>query len=1061
MKYGLHILFLAISMFLNAADYYIRPEQWKCANLEQRINQDNMISGRTVFVKGKKTPFLFSSTSSLTAGKELHGSFEIKSSISGIGRVFYRLEGGKFSDKQRIEYKVESSSQWQRKTFVIESQNSATVQFRIDPIYADGTVIALRNFTVREVMPPKPCLGVTPSHAVYQKIPAIESRENAQKSITFPPRNAADVTTSRAYLNYPAECGKFTMNLKGTNQGTVSRHVKLTLNALDALNQRLPSEETEIVFPCGITKQTSTFTVPAECVSVTLTLTPADGDGELILNDLRFEPDWQPGELWLPWRGAWIWDKKKSIECTFKREFTLDALPAKAFLQLNADDAITRVTINDKDLPVKENAANCFAFDDYEISSLLLPGVNKLEIRAINHSGDRGMMAELAFYDRNGKISGRLVSDETFTVDNVAAVRHNNPWLIPVTVSHRFYGNKLPGSHPSPVFRSTGKGKGLPKCSIRYGKNRIPLLLVDDRTIPLNHYWGPAKRINPVQIANCAANGIHQYWLGVSFEWEKEGKYDFSPIDQACRKLLELDPEALILLELPVDSLANPSMEKWCRLNPEELVRDETGNSHIVIHGVRREVPSWSSDRWLNEAKRIMTAAVKHVAQQEYASQIIGFFPVAGLGHEWAFYGSHNKLYLDYSEVFQKQLQRFAPGARMPTRTEREAAKGLLDPKRDYNLISFRKFLSERTAYVIDEIGRAVKDAGKGRPLYGTYYGYTTYTAIEHWNENGHFALHRLLNSSNIDFLVSIVRYDNRGAGQESGAITPVASHWINGKACVIQSDLRTHRAAGRKDWVIRDLRDSIEVIKREIAWALVSGASFEFGYSGYGWMAGDPRLMQLFGHGQVLSKRLAETAENYCLPGIAVLADEDALAYIGQNSTLPRKHLREMLRQFAHAGTGYDVFLLSDFSKLEKKGYRCFFFPNSVWLSPSSQKMLTDKFPNGASAIIFPPSAVTAPKGINTILGNSEWDSLMIQKSARNAGILVHNSDSGDATMVSGNLLAIHTGRQGGERELIAPSTACMTATELFTGKKYTIKNGKFKLKVKPAETYLFQMVP
>ena len=44
MKYGLFILFLAISMFLNAADYYIRPEQWKCANLEQRINQDNMIS---------------------------------------------------------------------------------------------------------------------------------------------------------------------------------------------------------------------------------------------------------------------------------------------------------------------------------------------------------------------------------------------------------------------------------------------------------------------------------------------------------------------------------------------------------------------------------------------------------------------------------------------------------------------------------------------------------------------------------------------------------------------------------------------------------------------------------------------------------------------------------------------------------------------------------------------------------------------------------------------------------------------------------------------------------
>jgi hypothetical protein len=500
--------------------------------------------------------------------------------------------------------------------------------------------------------------------------------------------------------------------------------------------------------------------------------------------------------------------------------------------------------------------------------------------------------------------------------------------------------------------------KDLPKVKIHYGDNfRTPLLNIDGQIHSFTHLFTTDNHRN--QIKNLEQNQVWQYWLSeLQPIWKGPGKYDFSPVDRKITELLQFSPNSYVLAQIPVDTFLLRSMKRWVKMYPDEVVLDAAGNHLIEVHGRKMAVPSWGSEIWRKEISTLLSELVKHVRKQPYASRVIAFMPIAGLGAEWMYYGAHNHLYVDYSKPFARAFRRWLKqrygsidklnktwGSEykdfeqilVPTPKERDYDDKFtfLDPAKRCNIIDLRTFFSELTSDVIRDLGKVIKKASDGRSLCGTYYGYITYTALNTWSENGHFALNKLLNSDSVDFLVSLVRYDNRYVGGESGSMTPVNSFILHNKAAVIQSDLRTHRSVARNYMATSDLMDSAAVLKRELAWALVTGAVFEFGYYGKGWIASDLRLMELIGRYQHLEKKYADNRQVFSETSgqIALIVDDSSVNYVIQKSPYFRLGNRELIRQLAHAGTGFDIYMLSDLPRIADK-YRCFIFSNTYLMS-------------------------------------------------------------------------------------------------------------------------------
>lgn len=509
------------------------------------------------------------------------------------------------------------------------------------------------------------------------------------------------------------------------------------------------------------------------------------------------------------------------------------------------------------------------------------------------------------------------------------------------------------------ALRAAESTLGFPSVKTAFKEGGIPFITINGTEYETMHKYTCVNGFIEKKLGLCRDNQIHVYWFHL-FRWgyNAQGKYDFSKMDDECLKLLSIDPSAYFLIQIPVDSFHNPEMMEWNNANSQELVKDEKNNTVLSVHNLPQQVPSYASVKWRNEQKKNLTAVVSHLSGSKFAARVIGLMPLSGLGAEWVYWGAHNKLYTDYSEPFRKSFadwhkikytnivlynQRFNSrladfnAISLPSKSDRLSKDifSLLHPIKQRPLIDFRQHFSDLTAEAILDFGKTVKEASGRKILYGTYYGYNTYVNTPNWNESGHFSQKKLLESPDIDFLVSLVRYDNRDVGQESGFMIPEASLKLNRKLASVQADIRTLNAAGRSDYGrLYTLQDTLAVIKREFSIALIKGAAHEFGYYGHGWYASDHRLMDVMGKARRIENEMRGIARTSADPksSFAVIVCDDSSYYSSQDSFLQLYAVREQMRNFPHSGAGFDVYLLSDIEKIPE--YRCYIFLNTFYIS-------------------------------------------------------------------------------------------------------------------------------
>jgi hypothetical protein len=556
----------------------------------------------------------------------------------------------------------------------------------------------------------------------------------------------------------------------------------------------------------------------------------------------------------------------------------------------------------------------------------------------------------------------------------------------------------------------------IPQARIDF-QRAVPTLHVDGQPLTISNLdvatWPTQSRdlygVTEDLLGKSRDNGLHLYVVNLTFwRWLGVGRYDFSSVDRFCNDLLKIDPQAYMILALPLgDPLGGDQMADAKPAHREELVKTDDGRTRLHVYPNEPEVECFSlaSPFWMQESTGALKSLIARVTKSAYGKRVIGYFPFAGTSSEWLYWGCEYGEYVDYSPPFCTAwrdwlTRRYATiGALngswranydafsaigLPTKVERNRPDTafLYDPAISKRMIDFRRFFSELIADDIVQLARVVKQETAGRSLCGTFYGYVTYVLSQHWSEPGHFALGRVLNSPDIDFLMSPSRYDDRGAGGGSGFMTAEASVRLHRKLWITQADIRTHHADADGFGRCYTPQESAAVMTRELACALTHEAGCQWFDFAFGWITRDADLMRLVGQLRSVEARLQQQPRSAHFeedrPGnrIAVIVDEESTFYSQQHSPYHDLFINTQYPALSRTGVGFDCYLLSDLPQMPP--YKVYVFLNALKISPEVARYIDANLKTGGRVLVWlglsgitdgtslQPSRVSALTGID-----------------------------------------------------------------------------------------------
>ncbi len=532
--------------------------------------------------------------------------------------------------------------------------------------------------------------------------------------------------------------------------------------------------------------------------------------------------------------------------------------------------------------------------------------------------------------------------------------------------------------------------------------NGSPRFVINGQARSAMNYW--IDNTNAAgQIANVSAAGIHVYWLNIlSTQWLPSGKFSFAKMDEVIASVLAQDPNAYIVPIVPLDNICNPGLNAWIESHPDQMVRDSTGSVDLPAYsGAPSHAPSMASKSWLAMAESLINQLVAHVESSQYADRVIGYIPSNGVSYEWQQWSSvaYPAVFVDYSEparqafidwlrtkyqnignvnrAWNTTLESF-DAITIPTKEERVKVDVMtfLDPQKSRREVDFRQYYSEIVADDITHVARVVKRATKGQKLVGFFYGYVTHVLGPYrYQLIGHTAVHKVLQSPDIDFLMSPSDYSDRQIGGGSGLMGPVGSVKLNGKVWVDQADLRSHNST----WVghFNSLAESKAGMIRNYANALVNASSEQIYDFSSGWTSGDKRLMQLAGKLRQIDELVAKTnrkAEDKS-NSLAVIVDEKSTYYTGMASNIHQDVVVNQYRELSRTGIGFDMYLMDDIAKIPE--HKCYLFLNTFRITREQQAVIERKLKRAGKTLIF----VYAP-------GITDGDTLITSRVSEITGI-------------------------------------------------------------------------
>ena len=345
-------------------------------------------------------------------------------------------------------------------------------------------------------------------------------------------------------------------------------------------------------------------------------------------------------------------------------------------------------------------------------------------------------------------------------------------------------------------------------------------------------------------IRQCAKIGLHLYSLP-RFRSNQmstsQTSWDFRPMDDAMRRILQLDPEARFSL-YAITGRHLP--DGWLDAHPDELCEYAVKSSSRHEYGGNVRTVSFASEAYRAHERSFWRAFGDFARGKPWRRRLVMVHCGFGGSGDGMPCGCHTM-----PDVGKRMTERFRAflkarygtdaalrrawadetvtldAARVPDAAERwGSGKFVKDPSdpRDVRVLDYYDcYHSVFEEFVLD-FGKSVKDALPGT-LVGAYHGYVI---LGYTPEGSTAKFDRILQSPHIDYFYATTRGYNLVDGLFRDLVNPLRRA---GKLASIEGDVRTHLGVGQAEekWRCKTPAETRSTVSKFVANALVEGTGW------------------------------------------------------------------------------------------------------------------------------------------------------------------------------------------------------------------------------------------
>ena len=634
------------------------------------------------------------------------------------------------------------------------------------------------------------------------------------------------------------------------------------------------------------------------------------------------------------------------------------------------------------------------------------------------------------------------------------------------------------GKYPVIISNRGGNANTqIPEARVKM-ENGYPQLFVNGKHIPpvmtfVNTGIAASYDVSQHQIylaSKYADVHLHQVNTGLPAK-KANGEYDFNNIQKALQVVHSADPTGFVILRVLINQ--NYSPNGIYSLQERVFNADSTYSNTISI----------ASDKWLSDTKERLDAIVKYIKNNPtYGPMVIGYLPETG---EW-FQHKFRESGVDASEVntikfrhwlkekYGKNVSRLQtswnnksvtfqnaliPADKLKKNWGQKYSQKLYDGPSEQRILDYLDYYNNLTVDRICDIAKTVKKASDGKSIFGTFYGYTLELAD---SKSGHYALNKMLECRDLDYLAAPLSYFKRLEGEVGASMSLVESIQSHGKLWFDEVDhqtcFRTAEGASFADWTpkVKNKEFLTEVLRRQFGFQMIQGkGSWIMDLEGRGWYD-DADFWKEIGALKCPLGRYENIRPTFN-PEVALVVDEEGMA-VGADWENNSKMLHILRNELYKAGVNFGSYLRNDLENGLVPNAKLYIMVGAFRLKPSTvDKLATELKKQGKTVVWIYGLGKTKEEYVKKLPGNKIAESTLkasqIRDLAQKAGAHIFLTGGFDATMANSNLLVFHTSGKG-QRTVHFP--AKVDAYEQFTNTWYSNVDS-IQLDVPFGKTYFF----
>ena len=439
--------------------------------------------------------------------------------------------------------------------------------------------------------------------------------------------------------------------------------------------------------------------------------------------------------------------------------------------------------------------------------------------------------------------------------------------------------------------------------------------------------------------------------LGVPYSnygevWVGENKYDFTPFDNQMAMFKRFAPDGKFMIMIELDT------PLW-RLESHP----DSDDGYVYLGKAALD------EDFLSDAEKYTKALVRY-AEDTYGDDIFAYAFSMGHCTEWFDYPG----YYEPSER-QREDYRKHYGAEIPTEKELRDATGDCMREPTANETNYRKHACTIIPKVIKRFAKIIKEELNYKKILGTFYGYTVNASPGYQICVSSVGYESVWQDENIDMIFAPTSYSRGDDVRElTGASTYqclVDSITQNNKLYLHEIDHRTHLAgfALENAKIIEsypDVYTTVEMLRRDLAASQCKGSAlwwFDFLGGYYNCPELEAELKLQTGIMDKLTKMDRESASE-----IAVFADPFEFNLLKEELNLTVDYVRYNLNNLHKCGAPFEVYNLSDITKIDLSRYKMLVFLYAPKISCDVQKII-DSTPDKLKVFIHLPGVLDGDK--------------------------------------------------------------------------------------------------